>query len=129
MNVVPIVEQSAPDLPTGFDAFYLLYPKHVEKRDAQKVWDRLTPAEQDAAIEAIVLWRKVWAKQGQDIQYLPSPRRWLHGARWQDEAPTDIAPQQISASHVPFAPTKPVTKAGYSPEVAAALRAALGKRT
>ena len=132
MNVVPLVtptEPAADDLPVGFDAFYLLYPKHCEKKDSRKVWDRLTADEQALALEAIVKWRKVWARQGVEEQYLCSPRRWLHGARWEDDLPTTVASAQqpISASHVPFEPAKPVLKGGYTPEVAALLRKLTGR--
>lgn len=126
-TVVPIQQPADSEpLPTGFDAFWTLYPRHVAKKDARRAWDRIPAAEHDAILTALVGWRRVWLRRA-EIEYIPHPATWLNGERWTDELPQPIA-QSTSAAHIAFEPTKPAQKGGYSPEVAAALRAALGKR-
>lgn len=79
-----------------FDDFWLLYPRRVARRDAMKAWAQMTPAEQMAAVVAMVDWRRVWASK--DTEFLPYPATWLRGARWEDELPETDGPS--SAAHV-----------------------------
>ena len=72
---------------TSFAAFYALYPKKTERKDALAVWFRLKP---DADLvrricESVTRHAKThdWTKEGG--KWVPSPRKFLHGARWDDE--------------------------------------------
>ena len=86
-----ILEQ-APD----FQDFWLLYPRRVARKDALKAWGRLSPAQQVAAITALVEWRRVWATK--DLDYLPYPATWIRGERWEDELPPEY--MRTHAAHV-----------------------------
>jgi hypothetical protein len=83
-----------------FATFWLLYPRRVAKRAAEKAWSRMTPAERYDAIVALVEWAKVW--RAMEIEFVPHASTWLNGARWEDELPTNNAPTH--ASHVPAKP-------------------------
>ncbi len=123
MNVVPLVPE--PDLPTGFDAFYLIYARHEARKDALKAWNTLSPADQMAAIEGALAWRKIYLAR--EVQHRPLPATFLRGERWMDELPTNtvVSAQQ---AHVPFEPAKPVVRGEPSAAVRAELKRILGKR-
>ena len=76
--------EAAPD----FQDFWLLYPRRVARKDALKAWGKLSPAQQVAAITALVEWRRVWANK--DLDYLPYPATWINGERWTDELPPEF---------------------------------------
>jgi len=91
MNVVPITtEDPAPT----FDDFWSLYPRHVAKKAARIAWDRVTPANQMAAVIAIASWRQIY--MARDPDRIPHAATWLNGERWEDELP-----QSTHASHAP----------------------------
>lgn len=64
-----------------FEDFWSLYPRKVAKKDADKAWKRLTPAEREKAVEAIPKHAAMW----EDPSFIPYPATWLNGARWEDE--------------------------------------------
>lgn len=99
MNVVPITIME-PDEAT-FDDFWILYPRHEAKKDAKKMWDRLTPAQQMEALIGLASWRKVYMARG--WQYIPLPATWINGERWEDELPSEFR-QVTSASHIHIVP-------------------------
>jgi hypothetical protein len=86
--------QSSPEPVADFADFWLLYPRRVAKKDAQKIWARMSQAQRVAAVVACAAWRPVWA--GKDLDYLPYPSTWLYGERWEDELPSTVS----HASHV-----------------------------
>jgi hypothetical protein len=90
-----------------FDDLWCIYPRRVAKRDAMKAWDRLTPAQQMAAVVAAADWRRVWA--GKDLQYVPHASTWLNGWRFEDELPPEFtartAAQQAAQLPEPTART------------------------
>lgn len=73
----------------GFAAFWDAYPRHTDKVDALKAWQKLKPTE---ALQAILLaavaeqrtWR-TWA----DVKFVPHAATWLRHRRWDDERPPD----------------------------------------
>lgn len=90
MNVVPITEpQEQPE----FDDFWVLYPRREAKKDAKKMWERMTVAQQLDACIALMDWRKVFLAR-QSNQYIPLPATWLNGERWEDELPPEFRPRQ-----------------------------------
>ena len=122
MNVVAINPEPEPD---GFDAFWILYVRHVAKKQAHKVWDRLSPADQTAAIIGAAAWRRVWLKRG-EFDYIPHPATWLNGERWDDELPDDARP--TSSAHVPFGKSEGLPARGEIPEaVRQQIRKLIGK--
>jgi hypothetical protein len=93
----PLTESPQAD----FATFWLLYPRRVAKRDAEKAWSKMTAAERYDAIVALVDWSRIWRARG-EIEFIPYPATWLNGARWEDELPVNNAPTH--ASHVPAKP-------------------------
>lgn len=120
MNVVPIVQ---PDPLPDFADFWLLYPRRVAKKDAAKVWARLTAEQQVAALVACVAWRVTWSRK--DVEYLPYPASWLNGERWEDELPASNVPAH--ASHVIAAPGPEYQKTTMPEHVRALLAKLRGK--
>jgi len=98
LAIVKPAEQSAPDVAT-FDDFWLLYPRRVAKREAEKVWARMSSADRMAAVVAMVDWRRVWLARGDD-RYTPHASSWLNGARWEDELPSEFVATPMHGSHV-----------------------------
>lgn len=70
-----------------FERFYGFYLRKTHKGDAFKVWQKMTKAEQDAATD-----RAEWIEgcykandpQGQRIQFIRHPGRWLRNRGWED---------------------------------------------
>ena len=110
----------APAESASFDDFWLLYPKRVARRDAEKAWTRLTDGERVASLVALVKWRRVWLARD-EMQFVPHAATWLRGARWEDELPSDATP--MHASHVATS-LPPLPERGEMP---AEVRAALAK--
>ncbi len=130
MNVIPITDPTAtptpePEIPADFATFYAVYPRHEARKDALKAWNGLSAEDQQAAIEGALAWRKVYLTR--EVQHRPLPATWLRGERWTDELPTAVVSTQ-QAAHALFDPVKPVAKGGWTPEIAAKLKAILGKR-
>jgi len=112
MNVVAINPEPEPD---GFDAFWILYPRHVAKKDARKAWGRIPADVQVGVITATAAWRLVWLKRG-EVEFIPYPATWLNGERWEDELPADGSRTAISSSHVAFGKSEPLAARGEIPE-------------
>jgi hypothetical protein len=68
----------------NFDDFWTAWPKRVAKIDALKAWDKLTPAQRTAAIEALPAHIAAWSERG-DPQFIPYPATWIRGQRWEDD--------------------------------------------
>lgn len=77
----------------GFDRFWQAYPRHVGKKDAQKVWAKLHPGPVLLdQILAALRWQAhtpQWTKDGG--AFIPYPATWLRAERWEDE-PFDTKP-------------------------------------
>lgn len=73
---------------THFDEFWAQYPKKVDKQDTEKVWAKLRPDDELFAAIMAGLARAKTSEQWQTEKYIPSPRRWLNGRKWEDELPT-----------------------------------------
>lgn len=99
MSITPLRAIENASDPATFDDFWLMYPKRVARRDAEKAWARIGPDERVAALVALVKWRKVWLARG-EIQYVPHAATWLNGARWEDELPEQAQMGPQHASHV-----------------------------
>lgn len=124
MNIVPITSDPE-SLPTGFDAFYLIYARHEARKDALKAWNALSADDQLAAMDGALAWRKNYLAR--ERQHVPLPATFLRGERWTDELPTTVVSTQ-QASHVPFGPATIPTRGEPSAAVKAELRRILGKR-
>lgn len=90
-GMLNLVSQDKPaQQEADFATFWLLYPRRVAKRDAEKAWSKMTPAERFDSVVALVDWIKVWRARG-DLEFVPYPATWLNGARWEDELPTEMS--------------------------------------
>ncbi len=69
----------------NFDIFWGFYPRKIKKKDAKKMWDRLTQENKQKALDAIVKHKEHWEDIGTEIQYIPHAASWLNGERWDDE--------------------------------------------
>lgn len=82
---------------TRFAAFWALYPRKVNKSDALKAWKKLTPDDQQTAIETIPQHTVAWTRAKTEMRFIPHANRWLNARRFED----DLAPSRPkSAVHV-----------------------------
>lgn len=68
-----------------FSDFWQLCPRKVAKKDAQRMWARLTEQQQQKAIEQMPIHAKVWAAEGRQQHLIPHAATWLNGERFEDE--------------------------------------------
>lgn len=80
----------------GFDDFWKVYPRHLNKQDAIKAWKALKPSKE--TIEAILrdVPKKLgenglWANREKDK--IPYPATYLRGRQWEDEDDGSVQPQ------------------------------------
>jgi hypothetical protein len=82
-------------LSSGFDEFYLAYPRKQSKDDAVKAWKKLKPDE--SLITAILagLSRAKQSEQWKDNngKFIPYPASWLNKGGWKDEYTPSAEPQ------------------------------------
>lgn len=78
---------------SGFNAFWLAYPKKKSRATAAKVWRKLAPSPEllQRILDAVAAQRNSasWLRDGG--QYIPHPATWLNGQRWEDE-PDPVRP-------------------------------------
>lgn len=76
-----------------FADFWSLYPRHVARAHAEKMWNRLKDAEKRAAMEALPKHVEFWKREQRRWADFRPPHggTWLNGRRWEDEI--DEAPQ------------------------------------
>lgn len=99
-----------------FETFWLCWAgKRQEKKVCALQWGYMLADQQVAAIEGALRWRRIWLSK--DWEYLPAPKAWLHGERWEDELPRGSAPS--SSAQVEFAPEEP--RGALSKEAKAAI--------
>lgn len=72
--------------PDRFPEFYMLYPKHVARAEAEKAWNkRKFSEEQQSQIIDSLKKQIAGGHFATDKQYIASPAVWLNQARWDDE--------------------------------------------
>jgi phage replication O-like protein O len=78
-----------------FDIFWAAYPRKVEKKEAQKVFDRLNPDDDllQAILAGLTLAKKT--QQWQVKRFIKHPSVWLNGACWQDELDVEYTAKQV----------------------------------
>lgn|SRR5574337_846956 len=72
------------DHDSGFDQFWMLYPKHVKRKEAKKVWQA---KKLDALLQTIltdIRERSAFDRRWKE-SFIPDPPTYLRGERWQDE--------------------------------------------
>lgn len=106
--------------PEPFADFWLLYPRRVAKKDAQKAWNRIPDALHIRIFTALVAWRIVW--RDKDAEYLPYPASWLNGERWEDELPPEYRRSHLSHVQVTSTPSERTQMPEHVREALAKLR-------
>lgn len=102
--------QSGAVLPTGFDVFWMAYPKKKSKDAARKAFEKRAVSDDllRRMLDAIE-WQKQtrdWTKDGG--QYIPNPATWLNGAGWEDEQSVPVPAMNQSTASVVAALRQPV---------------------
>jgi hypothetical protein len=90
----PVIEPKPLSKLEGFEQFWKLYPRKVNKAKAGKAWEKLAPNSELTRVINQALARQAtsldWLKSGG--QFVPHPTTWLTGRRWEDElAPASLA--------------------------------------
>lgn len=72
---------------SGFDEFWISYPRKIGKKKAEGAWNKIHPDETlrekiTAALERHKQSRQ-WLKDSGE--FIPHPTTWLNGRRWEDE--------------------------------------------
>lgn len=71
----------------GFDDFWTVYPKKVDKQTARALWDKLAPDNEFKKVIIAAVKRQSqseeWRKD--NGQFVPYPSTWLRRRRWEDE--------------------------------------------
>lgn len=74
----------------NFDAFWQLYPRRVNKLQAQRAWARVKPQDRIECLRVLPLHRQQWERHGTEPHFIPHASTWLNQRRWEDEL--DSAP-------------------------------------
>lgn len=75
-----------------FEQFWSMYPRKVAKGAAMKAWVRLTPMDQQQALEALPNHVKYWELKQTEKEYICHASTWLNQWRWMDEL--DMTPKK-----------------------------------
>ena len=80
-------EQRDIDHDEGFEQFWGQYPRKVGKVAARAVWHKLKPSKelQDRIVASVVLYARSEQWQRDGGSFIPHPRTYLNGRRWEDE--------------------------------------------
>lgn len=76
----------------NFETFWSMYPRKIAKGAALKAWLKLTPLDQQLAIDALPNHVKHWKLKQTEKEYICYPATWLNGWRWLDEI--DLTPKK-----------------------------------
>jgi len=71
--------------PSLFGKFYALYPRHEKRNRAEKAWNRLSAADQQAALDALPIHLEKWESEQTPKKFIPLPSTWLNDRSWEDE--------------------------------------------
>lgn len=89
---VPSIEPSTEKDADGFDEFWAVYPRKVQKRSAALRWKNMTQRDRTAALDGIRQHVEFWKREGREERFIPHPATWLHGRRWEDALESDWTP-------------------------------------
>lgn len=88
--------KTSPYTPQGgvvpFEQFWNIYPKHANKQQAQKAWDKLQPNQElFEKMRTALAWQVLlpdWVKD--KGQFIPYGSTYLNQKRWEDERPKEF---------------------------------------
>jgi len=81
-----------------FDTWYAGYPHKRARADAEKAWKKLSPADQQAAVDALPAHVAYWRARETETDFIPYPATFLRGRRWEDELPAALPAARKGAS-------------------------------
>ncbi len=84
-DVVNLPVNNPDALQVTFEDFWKKYPRRVAKKDAEKAWRAVDPAEHEKLMLAIDTQKRSEQWKRDNGQYVPYPASWLRGERWNDE--------------------------------------------
>lgn len=69
----------------GFDEFWKVYPRKVNKRRSSQSWKKIKPSEVPAILSSVEEWKKTdqWSRDGG--RYIPYPATFLNDRRWDEQ--------------------------------------------
>lgn len=81
--------------PIEFEAFWLNYPRKIEKKNAYLTWRRLSKKQQKEVIIAAKNYKKAMQAEGREDEYIKHPKVFINPAKeiWKDFL---ISPQKAS---------------------------------
>jgi hypothetical protein len=88
------------DPPDGFAAFWMAYPRKVDKGAALKAYKRALKVTTPDVLVAAAR-RYAASRQGQDQTFTKHPSTWLNAESWADEEPRRLVPGRDYPSHLP----------------------------
>ena len=91
----------------NFNEFYALYPRKMGRKDAERSWNRLTPAQQEECLVAMPNYLKYWKIKETAKDFIPYPATFLNNERWTDDL--DLEPIQNKKPELPFYATEELT--------------------
>jgi hypothetical protein len=69
-----------------FDAFWVVYPRQVDRVGTLRAWKALRPSRDLAEnIVTAIKAQNASGQLGDDVLYIPYPSSWLRDERWEDE--------------------------------------------
>lgn len=80
---------------SGFDQFYNLYPRKVQKERAKKSWKKLNKTDKVNAMDGLNAYIKYWNNKKVEKEFVPHPATWLNGRSWEDEINTGEIPKRV----------------------------------
>ena len=97
----------------SFDELWGMYPRKVNKRMAEKAFNKLNSMEQLQALEAMPNHLAYWKSQDTQLAYIPHLATWLNQYRFEDEIVIE-APKQNKKPELPWYSSEELTirKAG-----------------
>lgn len=71
-----------------FDDFWLIYPRHTDKKEARKSFARALKTDSlDEIIDGAARWARFWEADKTEERYIPHPPTWLNRKRWEAQCP------------------------------------------
>lgn len=78
----------APIVPDPFDAWWKLYPRKVDKKDARKAYARaLGEVGAEVLADGLLKWVRYWERDRTEARHIAHPTTWLNRQRWESDPP------------------------------------------
>ena len=80
----------------AFADFWVLYPRKEARAHAEKIWNKLSMRDQQAAMDALPLHCEMWVATKRQRDKTPHGGSWLNGRRFEDVVEIDKGPGMAS---------------------------------